>query len=205
MDSKGYWWVLRWKWMTCYLKQEERWSLLYKMAKSVSGFQCCEPWLPQVQLLWAWCGPLWVQQSTKGVAVFTYISKDGSSVQRHNQRDPNRVGPLHRITVKQWAALRCKICRPTCVQFLLKRNVVWASPTKKWGYGCLEPWKFKEEEKTEDETVGWLHWLNGHEVEQTSGEVKFREVGRAAVHGIANCQTWLSNWTTTTMGCIATR
>ena len=53
-------------------------------------------------------------------------------VQRPNQRDANRVGPLHRITIKQWAALRYKICRPTCVQFLLKRNVVWAHPAKQW-------------------------------------------------------------------------
>ena len=27
-------------------------------------------------------------------------------------------------------------------------------------------WRWKEKGTTEDETVGWLHWLNGHEFEQ---------------------------------------
>ena len=31
-------------------------------------------------------------------------------------------------------------------------------------------WRQGEKEATEDEMVGWHHWLNGHEFEQTSGE-----------------------------------
>ena len=46
--------------------------------------------------------------------------------------------------------------------------------------------------------VGWHHQLNGHEFEQAPGEVKDREAWRAAVHGITNSQTRLSNGTTTT-------
>ena len=88
MDSKGHWWVLRWKWMTRYWKLEERWSLLYKMAKSVAGFQCCESWLPKVQLLWAWCGQLWVQQGTKGVAISPTSQRMG-----HQSRDLAREVP----------------------------------------------------------------------------------------------------------------
>ena len=28
-------------------------------------------------------------------------------------------------------------------------------------------WRQEEKEETEDEMVGWHHWLNGHEIEQT--------------------------------------
>ena len=31
-------------------------------------------------------------------------------------------------------------------------------------------WRQKEKGKTEDELVGWHHWLNGHEFEQTPGD-----------------------------------
>ena len=31
-------------------------------------------------------------------------------------------------------------------------------------------WRQEEKETTEDEMVGWHHWLNGHEFEQTPGD-----------------------------------
>ena len=31
-------------------------------------------------------------------------------------------------------------------------------------------WRQKEKETTEDETVGWLHWFNGHELGQDLGD-----------------------------------
>ena len=46
--------------------------------------------------------------------------------------------------------------------------------------------------KTEDETVGWHHQLNGHEFEQTQ-IVKDREAWCATVHGVAKSQTQLSD------------
>ena len=53
-------------------------------------------------------------------------------------------------------------------------------------------WGQEEKGVTEDEMAGWHHQLNGHELEQTSGEACC-----AAVHGVANSQTRLSDWTTT--------
>ena len=49
---------------------------------------------------------------------------------------------------------------------------------------------------TEDEMIGWHHWLNGHEIEQALGHGEAREAWRAAVHAVAKNLTWLSNWTT---------
>ena len=58
-----------------------------------------------------------------------------------------------------------------------KSKLIWKAPDagKDWG---------KEEKGTTDEMVGWHHWLNGHECEQTLGAVKDREASCAAVHGV---------------------
>ena len=56
-------------------------------------------------------------------------------------------------------------------------------------------WRQEEKETTEDEIVGWLHWLNGHEFEQLLEMGKDREAWRAAVPGVAKSQTRLSDWT----------
>ena len=41
--------------------------------------------------------------------------------------------------------------------------------------------------------VGWYHRLNEHEFEQLQEIVKDRETWRAAVHGVAESQTQLSD------------
>ena len=53
---------------------------------------------------------------------------------------------------------------------------------------------------TEDKTVGWHHWLNGHEFEQTPGDSEDREVWHVAVHRVSKSQTCLTNWTTFSEG-----
>ena len=55
-----------------------------------------------------------------------------------------------------------------------------------------------EEEKglTEDELVGWYHWLNGHKFEQTLADSE----GQGSLvcwSPWSQSQTWLSAWTTT--------
>ena len=48
----------------------------------------------------------------------------------------------------------------------------------------------RQEEKwvTEDEMVGWHHWLNGHEFEQTPGDGMDKEAWPAAVHRVAESE-----------------
>ena len=57
-------------------------------------------------------------------------------------------------------------------------------------------WGQEEKGATEDEMAGWHYRLNGHEFEQTLGEVNDREAWCAAVHGFAKSRTWLCDWTT---------
>ena len=59
---------------------------------------------------------------------------------------------------------------------------------KDWGQG--------EKGATEDEMIGWHHWLNRHEFEQTHGDSEGQRSLCAVVHGAANSQTWPSDWTT---------
>ena len=49
-------------------------------------------------------------------------------------------------------------------------------PGKDWGQG--------EKGVTENEMVGWHHWLNGHESEQTQEIAKDREAWCAAARGV---------------------
>ena len=57
-------------------------------------------------------------------------------------------------------------------------------------------WGQEEKGTTEDEMVGWHHWLNGREFEQALGVSDDREAWRAAVHGVTKSWTQLSDWTT---------
>ena len=45
--------------------------------------------------------------------------------------------------------------------------------------------------------VGWHHWLNGHESEQTQEIVKDRKAWHVVVHGLTKSRTQFSAWTPT--------
>ena len=51
--------------------------------------------------------------------------------------------------------------------------ILWPPNAKSWLIGkdpnAEKDWRQEENGVTEDETVGWHHWLNGHEFEQTLG------------------------------------
>ena len=56
-------------------------------------------------------------------------------------------------------------------------------------------WRKKEKGMTEDEMVGWHHWLSGHEFGKVWELVMDREAWRAAVHGVSKSLTELNYWT----------
>ena len=82
--------------------------------------------------------------------------------------------------------------------------ILWPPNAKSW---LLDPdagkdWKKKEKQMTEDEMVGWHHWLNGHEFKQALGDVKDKEAWHATIHGVAKSPTQLTNWTTQLRLCV---
>ena len=55
----------------------------------------------------------------------------------------------------------------------------------------------QEKAATEDEVVGWHHWLNGRDFERTPGNSERQDAWCATVQGVTKSWTWLSSWTTT--------
>ena len=55
----------------------------------------------------------------------------------------------------------------------LKLPILWPSDAENWliwkDPDAGKDWRQEEKGTTEDEMVGWLHWLDGHEFEQTLG------------------------------------
>ena len=47
----------------------------------------------------------------------------------------------------------------------------------------------EEKEETEDETVGWHHWLDGHEFEEAQGDGEGQET-------LERCSSWDQSDTT---------
>ena len=65
--------------------------------------------------------------------------------------------------------------------------IIWPSNVKKWlirkDSDAGEDWRQEEKRATEDEIVGWHHWLNAHEFEETPGD-------REGQGSLACCSSW---------------
>ena len=77
-------------------------------------------------------------------------------------------------------------------------------PAAKSGFIGKDPdagkdWRQEEKGTTEDEMVGWHHWLNGHEFEQAPGDSEGQGSLRAVLHGVEKSRTRLCDGTTTTI------
>ena len=78
--------------------------------------------------------------------------------------------------------------------------ILWLPEAKSWliwkDPDAAKDWRLEEKGTIEDEMVGWYHQLNGHEFEQSPGDSEGQGSLACWTHGVANNQTWLSNWTT---------
>ena len=75
--------------------------------------------------------------------------------------------------------------------------ILWPPDAKRQLFGkdsdAGKDWGQEEKGMTENEMVGWHHWLSGHEFEQTPEDVKDREACYAAVHEVTKSQAWPSD------------
>ena len=87
--------------------------------------------------------------------------------------------------------------------------ILWLPDVKSWLIGkdpdAGKDWGQEEERVTENEMVGWHHWLNGHEFEQPPGDSEGQGSLVCYVCGVAKSQTQPSDWTTTRTVCFLMR
>ena len=106
--------------------------------------------------------------------------------------DCKEIQPLHSKGDQSWIFIERTDAKA-------ETPVLWPPHAKSWLIGkdsdAGKDWGQEEKGTTEDEMAGWHHRLNGHEFELTLGLVMDREAWRAAIHGVAKSQTWLSDWT----------
>ena len=76
--------------------------------------------------------------------------------------------------------------------------ILWPPDAKSWLIGkdpdAGQDWRQEEKGTTEDEMVGWPHWLNGHEFEQAPGVDDGQEsLACYIVHGVSKSRTRLND------------
>ena len=80
-----------------------------------------------------------------------------------------------------------------------KTSILWPPDMKNWliwkDPDAGKDWRQEDKGITEDEKVGWHHWLMEMCLSRLQELAMDREAWRAAVHGVTKSQTWLSNWT----------
>ena len=83
--------------------------------------------------------------------------------------------------------------------------ILWPPDEKNWLIGkspdAGKDWRWEEKGMTEDEMVGWHHWLNGHEFEQAPVVGDGQGSLARCSPWVTKSQTWLSDWTKLVTGC----
>ena len=98
--------------------------------------------------------------------------------------DCKEIQPVHSEGDQPWDFFRRNDAKADVKSWLIGKD---SDAGRDWGQ--------EEKGTTEDEMVGWHHWLDGRESEWTQELVMDREAWHAAIHGVAKSRTWLSNWT----------
>ena len=106
--------------------------------------------------------------------------------------DCKKIQPVHSKENQSWIFIGktdAEAETPTLWPPDVKNWLIWKDPD------TGKDWRWEEKRTTEDEMAGWHHLLNGHESEQAPGVGNGQAAWCAAVHGVANSQTLLSDWT----------
>ena len=94
--------------------------------------------------------------------------------------DCKEIQPVHTKGDQSWVFIRRTDAEA-------ETPILWSPDVKNWliwkDLDAEKDWRQEENGMTEDETVGWHHWLNGHEFGWTPG------VG-VGQRGLACCSSW---------------
>ena len=106
--------------------------------------------------------------------------------------DCKEIQPVHPKRNQSWIFIgRTDAVAETLILWPpnVKNWLIWKDPD------AGKDWRQEEKGTTEEEMVGWHHWLDGHEFEQALGVGDRQGSLVCTVHGVAKSQTWLSDWT----------
>jgi len=76
--------------------------------------------------------------------------------------------------------------------------ILWPPDAKNWLIGkdpdAGKDWRQKEKRTTEDEMIGWHHWLNGREFERARGVGEGQGSWACCSPQVTKSWTWLNDW-----------
>ena len=100
-------------------------------------------------------------------------------------------------TSRRWNQSILKEINP---EYSLEAPILWPPDAKNWltvkDPDAGKDWKQEEKGTTEDEMVGWHHWLRGHEFEQAPGDGEVQGSLACCSPWAAKSWIWLSDWAT---------
>ena len=106
--------------------------------------------------------------------------------------DCKEIHPVHPIGNQSWIFIgrtdveaETIILRPPDA----KNWLIWKDPD------AGKDWKWEEKGRTEDEMVGWHHWLKWRGLSKLRELVMAREAWRAVVRGVAKIRIQVRDWT----------